>query len=128
MSAGTARSPATRPGSAPAGRTCARSSSPSAAAAAWQDRLRKTDPLGRYGGEEFAVLLSDCALDNAMEIAERLRTAQPEVTCSIGVADWDGRQDGDALLARADRALYAAKAGGRDQCRADPAPVPSRVL
>jgi PleD family two-component response regulator len=59
-----------------------------------------------------------------MEIAERLRTAQPEGTCSIGVADWDGRQDRDALLARADRALYAAKAGGRDQCRADPAPVP----
>ena len=53
-----------------------------AAAAAWQGRLRKTDLLARYGGEEFAALLPDCGLDNAMQIAERLRTAQPEVTCS----------------------------------------------
>jgi diguanylate cyclase (GGDEF)-like protein len=94
-----------------------------AAAAAWEGRLRKTDLLARYGGEEFAVLLPDCALGDAMEIAERLRTAQPEVTCSIGVADWDGREDIGRLVARADRALYAAKAGGRDRCVADPAPA-----
>jgi diguanylate cyclase (GGDEF)-like protein len=93
------------------------------AAAAWEGRLRKTDLLARYGGEEFAVLLPDCALGNAMEIAERLRTAQPEVTCSIGVADWDGREDSGRLVARADRALYAAKAGGRDRCVAEPAPA-----
>ena len=96
-----------------------------AASAAWEGRLRKTDLLARYGGEEFAVLLPDCQLGNAMEIAERLRTAQPEGTCSIGVADWDGRQDGDELIGRADRALYAAKAGGRNQCRADTAPRPA---
>ena len=94
-----------------------------AAAAAWEGRLRKTDLLARYGGEEFAILLPDCALGDAMEIAERLRTAQPEVTCSIGVADWDGREDIGRLVARADRALYAAKAGGRDRCVADPAPA-----
>ena len=94
-----------------------------AAAAAWEGRLRKTDLLARYGGEEFAVLLPDCALGNAMEIAERLRTAQPEVTCSIGVADWDGREDIGRLVARTDRALYAAKAAGRDRCVADPAPA-----
>ena len=96
-----------------------------AASAAWEGRLRKTDLLARYGGEEFAVLLPDCQLGNAMEIAERLRTAQPEGTCSIGVADWDGRQDEDELIARADRALYAAKAGGRNQCRSDAAPRPA---
>ena len=97
------------------------------AAAAWEGRLRKTGLLARYGGEEFAVLLPDCTLGDAMEIAERLRTAQPEVTCSIGMADWDHREDVGHLVARADRALYAAKTGGRDQCRADPAPAASRV-
>jgi diguanylate cyclase (GGDEF)-like protein len=91
-----------------------------AATAAWQGRLRKTDLLARYGGEEFAVLLPDCGLDNAMQIAERLRTAQPEVTCSLGVADWDGREDATELVARADRALYAAKAAGRNRSFAAP--------
>jgi diguanylate cyclase (GGDEF)-like protein len=103
------------------------------AAAAWQGRLRKTDLLARYGGEEFAVLLPDCGLVDAMEIAERLRTAQPEVTCSLGVAAWDGREDVTELFARADRALYAAKAAGRDRSYAAPgasaaspaAPAPS---
>jgi diguanylate cyclase (GGDEF)-like protein len=90
-----------------------------AAAAAWQGRLRKTDLLARYGGEEFALLLPDCGLDSAMEIAERIRTAQPEGTCSIGVAVWDFREGPAELVARADRALYAAKQGGRDRCRAD---------
>ena len=73
---------------------------------------REVGLLARYGGEEFAMLLPDCALDDAMEVAERLRTAQPEGTCSIGVADWDGREDLGQLVARADRALYAAKAAG----------------
>jgi diguanylate cyclase (GGDEF)-like protein len=91
-----------------------------AAAAAWQGRLRRTDLLTRYGGEEFAVLLPDCDLPNAMEIAERLRTAQPEITCSLGVAAWDGREAVTELVARADRALYAAKAAGRDRSYAAP--------
>jgi PleD family two-component response regulator len=54
-----------------------------------------------------------------MEIADRLRTAQPEGTCSLGVAQWDGREDTTALVARADRALYAAKDAGRDRIHAD---------
>ncbi|HEV8424382.1 MAG TPA: diguanylate cyclase [Actinomycetes bacterium] len=90
-----------------------------AAAAAWRSRLRKTDLLARYGGEEFAVLLPDCRLDDAMEISNRLRTAQPEGTCSIGVAVWDTREDGAELVARADRALYSAKESGRNRCCAD---------
>jgi len=91
-----------------------------AAAAAWQGKLRKTDLLARYGGEEFAVLLPDCGLDNAMQIAEHLRIAPPEVTCSLGVADWDGCEDATELVARADRALYAAKAAGRNRSFAAP--------
>jgi diguanylate cyclase (GGDEF)-like protein len=91
------------------------------AAAAWQAVVRKTDMVTRYGGEEFAILLPDCDLEDAMEIADRLRTAQPEGTCSLGIAQWDGREDGSALVARADRALYAAKEAGRDRIHADTA-------
>jgi diguanylate cyclase (GGDEF)-like protein len=91
-----------------------------AAAAAWQEKLRRSDLLTRYGGEEFAVLLPDCGLADAMEIGERLRTAQPEVTCSLGVAAWEHGEDAAQLVARADRALYAAKAAGRDRCHAAP--------
>jgi diguanylate cyclase (GGDEF)-like protein len=102
-----------------------------AAGAAWWANLRKTDLLVRYGGEEFVVLLPDCALDDAMTIAERLRTALPEGTCSIGVAEWAHGESADELLGRADQALYAAKAGGRNRCccagpaRAGAAAVPS---
>jgi diguanylate cyclase (GGDEF)-like protein len=92
-----------------------------AAAAAWQGKLRKTDLLAHYGGKEFSVLLPDCELDNAMEIAERLRTAHPDGTCSIGVAHWDRRERPAELVARADRTLYAAKEGGRNRCHADTA-------
>ena len=88
-------------------------------AAAWQAVVRRTDLVARYGGEEFAILLPDCGLDSALEIAERLRTAQPEGTCSLGLAQWDGREDVTALVARADHALYAAKDAGRNRIHAD---------
>lgn len=86
-----------------------------ACALAWLGELRVSDVLARYGGEEFAVLLPDCALDSAVETAERLRSAMPAgQTCSIGVAELDPGEDGGNLIARADSALYAAKAAGRD--------------
>jgi hypothetical protein len=56
------------------------------------------------------VLLPDCGLPSGMEIAERLRTAQPEGTCSLGVAAWDGREEAAGLVARADRAPAVADA------------------
>jgi diguanylate cyclase (GGDEF)-like protein len=89
-----------------------------AAAAVWRSSLRKSDLLVRYGGEEFALLLPDCGPDDAMEIAERLRTSQPEGTCSIGVAAWDTKETETELVRRADQALYAAKTGGRNRCHA----------
>jgi diguanylate cyclase (GGDEF)-like protein len=93
--------------------------------------LRESDLIGRLGGEEFAVLLHGLTLADAIDTAERLRTAigaSPiatnaatlEVRVSIGVAERTAADtDLDALLARADRALYAAKNGGRDRVAVD---------
>jgi len=81
----------------------------------------------RYGGDEFVVMLPDTPPRGALEVAERIRNAIEETpftteagrvpsTVSIGVASYpeDGRSM-DALLARADRALYVAKEGGRNK-------------
>lgn len=84
--------------------------------------LRAGDSIYRVGGEEILVMLPGAGHADALEIAERLRVAvrerRPvgvEVSLSIGVAVADcGPVDCDELLARADAALYAAKAGGRD--------------
>jgi diguanylate cyclase (GGDEF)-like protein len=85
-------------------------------AAAWQPVLRESDALARLGGDEFALLLPDCTDAEAEEIAERLREAAPPGhTVSAGIAAWDGDEHADDLLERADAALYAAKAGGRDR-------------
>ncbi len=90
------------------------------AARAWADELRATDLLVRYGGEEFALLLPGTPLLAAVEVVDRLRVATPErQTASAGVAMWDGEETAEALLARADRALYGAKAAGRDRTRVD---------
>ncbi len=83
--------------------------------------MRQEDLPARYGGEEFAAILPATNAAQAMEIAERIRKAceaedfpcRP-VTLSIGVVVSDGR-DADALIERADQALYAAKRNGRNQ-------------
>jgi diguanylate cyclase (GGDEF)-like protein len=89
--------------------------------------LRAGDSIYRVGGEEILVILPGAGREEATEIAERLRVAvrerQPvgvEVTVSIGVAvSKPAKVDTDDLIARADAALYAAKAGGRDTIRVD---------
>lgn len=87
-----------------------------ACAAVWDESLRGEDTIVRFGGEEFLVLLPRVELGQAAEIVERLREATPMgQTCSAGLACWDHTESIDDLLARADQALYLAKAGGRDQ-------------
>jgi diguanylate cyclase (GGDEF)-like protein/PAS domain S-box-containing protein len=85
-------------------------------AIAWDSALRAEDTVARFGGEEFLVLLPDTAPEQAVEVVERLRavTAGGQ-SCSAGLACWDFLESVDELLARADKALYLAKAGGRDQ-------------
>lgn len=87
-----------------------------ACARAWDSCLRAADTIARVGGEEFLVLLPDTSAEQAAEIVERLRTATPMgQTCSAGLARWDYNESIDELLDRADKALYLAKAGGRNQ-------------
>ena len=82
----------------------------------WSAALRTTDLLTRYGGEEFAILAEDCNADDAMALAEKLRAITPSgQTCSFGVAEWDQREAAEAMVARADAALYEAKRSGRNR-------------
>jgi diguanylate cyclase len=86
------------------------------AAAAWRGRIRLVDRLARYGGEEFILLLPDADGPQSDMVIGRLRAVTPKSqTFSAGVAVWDGTESADALLDRADRALYAAKQAGRNR-------------
>jgi diguanylate cyclase (GGDEF)-like protein len=93
--------------------------------------LRRTDVFGRYGGDEFMVVLPETGRREAAEIARRMCEAissQPidcgetslRVTASIGVATADGPvQDREELIKRADRALFRAKSAGGDGAACD---------
>jgi diguanylate cyclase (GGDEF)-like protein len=98
-----------------------------------QGSLRKNDILARFGGEEFAVILPGVAADAAFTMAERVCAAVREtqghgrtVTISAGVATLDaGYASAELLIEAADKALYEAKARGRD--RAFACCLPERV-
>jgi diguanylate cyclase (GGDEF)-like protein len=88
--------------------------------------LRPTDVIGRFGGEEFVVLLPHTEEPGAIAVAERIRAAVAALsvpagdhsvhfTVSIGIASHTSRATVSQLLECVDKALYAAKAGGRDQ-------------
>ncbi|MEQ9337184.1 MAG: GGDEF domain-containing protein, partial [Miltoncostaeaceae bacterium] len=83
---------------------------------------RLTDIASRYGGEELALILPGTAHEHAIEVAERVRTTvaglavdHRRVTVSIGVATGEGDCSAEVLVEAADRAMYAAKAAGRDR-------------
>ncbi|HRI18525.1 MAG TPA: GGDEF domain-containing protein, partial [Burkholderiaceae bacterium] len=100
-------------------------------AALLRGSLREVDRLGRYGGEEFLILLPGLTLAEALAVARRLcadlsarqlhtATATLAISASVGVAAWqDGPCDVEQVLAQADAALFEAKLSGRN--RAAPA-------
>jgi diguanylate cyclase (GGDEF)-like protein len=89
--------------------------------------LRDTDYLGRYGGEEFLILVGDTNREHLTLVTERLRLAVADrpfdfgaesrpITASFGMALTSGAaESADAVVAAADRALYAAKTSGRNR-------------
>ncbi len=87
------------------------------------DSLRDTDLHGRWGGEEFMVLLPETGLEAAGKVAEKLRRAIADhrfegpggVTASFGVAQLSAGEDARSLAQRVDEALYRAKALGRNR-------------
>jgi diguanylate cyclase (GGDEF)-like protein len=87
--------------------------------------FRETDKMFRFGGEEFVILMPNCALDDALAAFERFRVAVEtypfpqvgQVTVSLGVTSLRPYDTGSAAFGRADQALYAAKRGGRNCVR-----------
>jgi diguanylate cyclase (GGDEF)-like protein len=88
--------------------------------------IRPVDKIGRYGGDEFVVILKNTALNSAIHVAERIRLLVSEYvakfdgqsisfTISIGVAQSQDCENMDSLLQRADHELYLAKENGRNQ-------------
>lgn len=93
-------------------------------------RLRKTDFVARFGGEEFVVLMPETSPQEALRALDMVREAvatchfhfrdQPlKITLSIGIATFAEGDDATAVFERADRALYRAKEAGRDRCELD---------
>ena len=97
-----------------------------------QKQLRNVDILGRYGGEEFVVLMPETAGEGAMLASERLRVkiekmkintseGKLSITVSMGLTSlergFDEKQTLDTLIRSADKALYAAKDAGRNCVR-----------
>ncbi|MGE4402608.1 MAG: diguanylate cyclase [Desulfobulbus sp.] len=88
--------------------------------------LRQADIICRWGGEEFLILLKDCSLEDAYHLAEKIRLSLEQedivwsegelhVQCSLGVAERQAGESWEALVIRADTAMYQAKNSGRNR-------------
>ncbi len=91
-------------------------------------QLRVTDLIARYGGEEFVVILTDIDATNALKVMDRIRDGIAHIdfeipglpepihkTISMGIAEFNKTETAEQLIERADKALYKAKGGGRNQ-------------
>ncbi|MFC2074237.1 diguanylate cyclase [Campylobacterota bacterium] len=85
--------------------------------------IRESDHFGRWGGEEFILVATETSVEEATILAEKIRQSikahvfsdSYEVTCSIGVAQYQNERDSDSLVHNADTALYEAKKQGKDK-------------
>ncbi|NWF75211.1 MAG: diguanylate cyclase [Nitrospirae bacterium] len=93
-----------------------------------RESLRNIDVIGRYGGDEFFIILPETSMEAAMEIAERIRLMvknypfkinikrEVRVTLSLGIAEYNPEsEDIESFIKRSDNALYVAKGEGRDR-------------
>ena len=101
-------------------------------AALIRQNIRDTDIAGRYGGEEFIIILPLADLSSAMVVAERIRNIIENaemkdsagnvfvITVSQGLSSWEQGEDAHSLISRADEALYKAKENGRNRVEISP--------
>ncbi len=91
------------------------------------ESVRETDMVARYGGEEFVVIMPNTTIDNAVAVANKLRTEVEKlkfhykndpvsITVSCGVSEFSHEDLSDDVFERADQALYEAKNSGRNRC------------
>jgi len=91
-----------------------------------ENTLRQTETCGRYGGEEFLIVMTQTDIKGALICAERMRTkienalfpdlgSDFKITVSIGLSEYRIREDVEKIISRADEALYRAKKGGRNR-------------
>lgn len=99
-----------------------------------RQRLRRVDFMARYGGEEFVIILPETPAEVAFDVINKIREQVSScpfhfnndplnITVSMGVTEVIEGDDDESIFARADKALYAAKAGGRNRCELAQAPL-----
>lgn len=88
-----------------------------------KNTIRKTDEIGRWGGEEFCIILPNTSLSSAATLIERVRnnianfdfSLSSKITCSFGIAQANECENADSLIKKADTAMYCAKNTGKNK-------------